>query len=275
MTKAYRYIQVAIILLLPSVNALAAIGGFDEPNTENMSVCGKSSKLEAASGDSLVDDTGQIYRLAGVKAPEIWDADSDYKSWPYSVEAQQALSNLTAQHSVTFYCEKKSKDRKGAFTAHAVRADDLWLQAELLKAGSVFYLPLPETEIGLEDLRHFETQARTEKRGLWAFDSYQTMPANDLETLKGRFGYFSIVQGKVHDIAKVGDTIFINFDEDWRSDFTIEVSNRTARLFEKAGRDLFEIEGKAIEVRGWLDQKGGPRILLLAPSHLTLLDRGQ
>jgi len=277
MTKTYRYIQIAImlLLLLPSVTALAAIDRLEKLSTENMSICSQSSALEATSGDTLVDDAGQTYRLAGVKAPEIWDTDSDYKSWPYGLEAQQALSNLTAEQMVIFYCEKKSTDRNGALIAHAVRDDGLWIQAELLKAGSAFYFPLPEIEIGLDNLWHFEVQAKKRKQGLWAFDSYQTIPTNDLETLKGRFGYFSIVQGKVHDVAKVGDTIFLNFDEDWRRDFTIEVSGKTARLFEKMSQDLFELEGKSVEVRGWLDQKGGPRILLLAPSHLTLLDGEQ
>ncbi len=65
---------------------------------------------------------------------------------------------------------------------------------------------------------------------------------------------------------------YLNFGEDWKTDFTIYLSPRTRRLFEREGLDIEDFEGHVVRVRGWLDSYNGPEIEATHPEQIEVLD---
>ena len=65
---------------------------------------------------------------------------------------------------------------------------------------------------------------------------------------------------------------YLNFGEDWRSDFTIALDARTRRLFEAEAIDLKAYEGRRLRVRGWLKSRNGPMIEVTHPEQIELLE---
>jgi len=51
---------------------------------------------------------------------------------------------------------------------------------------------------------------------------------------------------------QVGGRIYLNFGDDWRTDFTVSVAPVDNDLFEEAGIDLLSLAGQRIRIRGWL-----------------------
>ena len=63
-----------------------------------------------------------------------------------------------------------------------------------------------------------EAQARAAKHGLWADDTYAVLTPDNAE--KGLNGW-AIVEGTVRANAMAGNTVYLNFGQDWRKDFTV------------------------------------------------------
>ena len=51
---------------------------------------------------------------------------------------------------------------------------------------------------------------------------------------------------------QVGGRIYLNFGDDWRTDFTVSVAPGDNNLFEEAGINLLSLAGQRIRIRGWL-----------------------
>jgi hypothetical protein len=73
-------------------------------------------------------------------------------------------------------------------------------------------------------------------------------------------GQFALVEGKVVSVREAGTTIYLNFGRRWTQDFAVTISRRVGAAFEAAGIALKSLENKRIRVRGWVEQRGGPRI---------------
>ncbi|TNE63500.1 MAG: thermonuclease family protein [Alphaproteobacteria bacterium] len=257
---------IAALLFLALARPLWAAPALD---TAALDPCGDAVAEAALDGARFRATDGRIIRLALVKAPELWGADGTYRNWPYATEARDALMARLKGQALTLFCEGPKTDRQGDIVAHVMLPDGVWLQGDLAEAGTVFVFPRPTRRTGLADLYAAEAVARAARRGLWAFDNLQPVDA----TGKGvRTGWFQLVEGTVVKAERVGVTVFLNFGDDWRSDFTAEIPVNTLRYYEKAGLDPLSLAGRRIEVRGWIDFKAGPRLLLQGPGQIRILD---
>ena len=114
-----------------------------------------------------------------------------------------------------------------------------------------------------------ERQARAARRGIWGLRFYRTRAAEEA----GRWlGGFELVEGRVLAVGLVRRRAYLNFGEDWRSDFTIALDPETRRLFEAEGIDLKAYEGRRLRVRGWLKSRNGPMIEVTHPEQIELLE---
>ena len=163
--------------------------------------------------------------------------------------------------------------RYGALLAHVMRTDGAWLQERLVGAGRAVVMPVYETDTGrLALLKDAERQARENRAGVWAGEADFLHCADDA---RGAFDGFALVQGRLVDAARVRGTVYLNFGEDWRRDFTVKITNRTFRklpaAMQKALDDLIESDNPeaVIEARGWVHFEGGPMIEI---THAAQLD---
>ncbi len=253
------------ILILTAPAALANDYVFD---TKGLADCGTTTAAGTLGGARFTTPEGLTVKLALVKAPEFWEPSSEYTSWPHALEAKKHLMNTLRGHTVTLFCEGQKTNRLGELVAHVVMPDGSWLQHTLVRDGYVFVFPGPTRRRGLDALYEAELEARADKKGLWIFKNLQPVAATGNSV---KAGWFQIVEGVVVDAAKVRDTIFLNFGDDWRTDFTVEVPALTARYFERIGLDPLSLEGQHIEVRGWIDFKSGPRLLLQGPGQIRII----
>ncbi len=82
---------------------------------------------------------------------------------------------------------------------------------------------------------------------------------------------FQLVEGRVATAANVRGRVYLNFGEDWKTDFTVLAPSSVRRMFEKKGIDLALLGGSVVRVRGWVKSWNGPMIELTHPEQLEIL----
>jgi micrococcal nuclease len=68
----------------------------------------------------------------------------------------------------------------------------------------------------------------------------------------------------------VRSNTYLNFGEDYKTDFTIVVPTRVKKLFEKNDIILNDLKNKNIIVRGWLKYYNGPSMDITHPEQLVI-----
>lgn len=245
--------------------------------------CGEGQMHEILSGDRLRLISGETVALAEIKAPEFWPDGSPYKSWPYAAQAKAALRAATTGKTLSLFCASKRQNHQGDIVAHVrlgAAKDGSWLQHTLVQNGHAYFMPHSHRSKAADDLRTAEATARQDKKGLWAYDALSVVRADSKDL---RPGWFQIIRGKVLSEKRLKGRTYLNFGDDWRKDFTVEIPKRLYRQFgagERATADQsatrFEpvqlgFEGRQIEVRGWVEWAGGPKIIIEHAAQLSLV----
>lgn len=75
--------------------------------------------------------------------------------------------------------------------------------------------------------------------------------------------HYRIVTGVVASVTIKPKQAYINFGEDWKTDFTIYIPQETLKQMD--ADQLQALEGKRVRVRGNIRSYGGPRIVLYDP----------
>jgi endonuclease YncB( thermonuclease family) len=259
-----KHLLILMVICIAAVPCQAEAVPFD---TTGLKPCGTVTATRAIGGARFETPDGDVIKLALVKAPELWEKGAPYRSWPHAVEARDALAALIRDRELTLYCESDRLNRLGEIVAHVLDGDT-WLQAQQVAGGHVFIFPSPTRRRGIDTLYRLEDIARQNRTGLWAYDNLQPIT---VDSRRLQPGMLRIVTGRVLKADKVGDTVYLNFGADWRTDFTIEVPAAAQRHFERRGLDPLSLGGKTVEVRGWVDWKAGPRILIQGPGQIRLL----
>lgn len=233
----------------------------------SLTPCGSFEVARVVSGDELEQADGTRLLLAAIKAPEMWQPDDQYRSWPHANESQEHLARLVGGSSLALFCEGERETFDGKTIAHALTGNGHWLQHELVVQGSVLVLPRPSHQAGLDTLYAAESIARQRDVGLWNKLDLMVSADDDIQT-----GSLKLVTGKVLSANRVANRVYLNFGEDWQRDFTVEIPRRAVRFFEEASIDPLELNGKTVEARGWVTWRGGPHMLIDGPGQLTIAE---
>ncbi len=240
--------------------------------------CGSGRVNVVISGDQIELADNSKIKLDLILAPKLWQTESPYRSWPYAREAKVYLEGLINDKITNFYCDKKIRNFLSIQKSHLILQNNIWIQHEMIKSGHAILYPNSSSHYtgsdGYKTLQKLEQIARIENKGLWALKSYQTIPADDIDTLSKRTGQFLFVQGKVLRAEAVGKVIYLNFGKNWRKDFTVEITSKIKEQLQKINIAPLTLHNKTIEVRGWIDYKAGPRLELLSSSHLNIISEG-
>jgi hypothetical protein len=94
--------------------------------------------------------------------------------------------------------------------------------------------------------------------------------SDDLAGLLARSGRFTVSEGKVLSVRESGGTIYINFGRMWSRNLTVTILRRNMRSFEAAGMDPKKLEGARVRVRGWVEERSGPRIEAVGPEQIEI-----
>jgi hypothetical protein len=118
-----------------------------------------------------------------------------------------------------------------------------------------------------------EAPARQNKGGLWADSAYAIRASDDLPGLLDRRGRFTVAEGKVVSVRESGGTIYVNFGRVWSRNLTVTILGRNRRAFEAAGIDPKKLKGARLRVRGFIEERGGPRIDAARPEQIEIAAR--
>ena len=241
---------------------------------EQLEVGARHRVTEIVDGDTLFLSDGREVRLVGLQAPKLPLGRPDFEPWPLSDAAKAELSRLTLGKAVTLAYGGRPVDRHGRMLAHlyldaAAEADDTWVQGRMLQAGMARVYSFADNRALTAAMYAREDAARRQRRGIWDHPFYQVRGTNELDAL---IDTFQIVKARVRDVAQVNGRVYLNFGADWRTDFTVSLAPRTARLFAREGVDVMAYEGKRVQVRGWLERYNGPLIEATHPEQIRKLD---
>jgi hypothetical protein len=216
--------------------------------------------VEVADGGSLVLADGRHVDLASILAPRAHE--------PMGDQARRHIESAVTHKTLSLAFDNRTTDRHGALVAH-VFVDGVWLQQSLVASGLARVRTHHDTAACAAPLLAGEAAARQAKRGLWREPVYRLRKPEELEA---DIGTYQIVEGRVTSVATSRGRTFVNFGDDYRSDFTITISARDRRRLAKDGIDPATWVQKQVRVRGWLSRLNGPEVELTHAAQIQIIE---
>jgi endonuclease YncB( thermonuclease family) len=239
-------------------------------------------------GRSFVLDDGREIRLAGIEVPlPPGSGETGARAEATRVASQAALAaleSIVAGQSVELRASGAADDRYGRMLAHAyvVRGGARRSVAhEMLARGFARF----SAQIGnltgkntgdrpcAAELLGRERSAREAKLGLWGEPYYGIVGAENGADLVAERGHFTVVEGKVLSVRESGSIIYVNFGRRWSETLTVTILKRNERNFTAAGLEPKKLENRRVRVRGWVEERSGPRIEATRPEQIEIAER--
>ncbi len=217
-------------------------------------------------GDTFVLEDGTHVRMLGINTPE--KARGGKPAQEGSKEATIATTQLIKGKIVKLVFDDNRTDRYGRTLAHTYLPDGTWVNRELVARGLAHVYSFPDNRSLLNELLEAETIARSKKLGLWKQKDWQVLEAIPTPP-KSFVGKYRLVRGIPIKAVTIGDTIYLNFEDNWRTDFTIEIPTSTLPLFKSAGiNPLTDYIGKEVIARGRIKPVNGILVTVNHPEQI-------
>ncbi len=264
-----------MIGLLGVLAALTALRTQAEERTGISSPCNLETFATGSVG-SVVDgrtfllDDGRAVRVAAIEVPRNDDADAR------TAAAKAALGKLLTGHQVMLKRLGPASDRYGHLVAQVFvirEGSEQWIEQDMIAAGQARVGARVGDRACAAALLAAERLAREAKLGLWADPSYALRRADNAIELLGERGHFTVVEGKVLSVRETGGTIYINFGRVWSRNLTVTILKRNERAFAAAGIEPKKLESRRVRVRGWIEERSGPRMEAARPEQLEMADQ--
>jgi endonuclease YncB( thermonuclease family) len=214
-------------------------------------------------GKTFTDYKGNTYTLSSL--------DIGFDKQNYAMQSKELLDYLIKDQTLIIFKTKKDnigrQNRLGHTIVHAVReTDKTWIQATLLANGLA---RVRTTEFNPEQsttLLQHEATANKSNKGIWNDDAYKTLnPTTAIDNI----GAFHVIEGTIKKVATTKNNIYLNFGDNWKTDFTIGIAPNVRRSLSKKNINAQEWAHKKVRVRGWIRSYNGPYIEL---SHIEQIE---
>lgn len=268
--KTLLFAMLAAIFLYSSSPSLSQSVDATLSDPSHLLSYGVFDVVSVVDGDTLTLADGREVRLTGIQAPKLPLGRRNFTAWPLAADSKRTLERLVSGRSVQLYTDGNGQDRYRRILAHVVRSDGLWIQGNMIERGLARVYTFPDNHRLAEALLARERTARQAAKGIWALP-YYAIRSTDPAPLTNDVGTFQLLSGTVVDVAKVRSRTYLNFGEDYRSDFTISIDRKASPLFDAAGFDLDSLKGRSILVRGWVKNFNGPLIDVTHPEQIEIL----
>jgi len=216
-------------------------------------------------GRTLKLADGQEVRLVGIEFPGT------------AAGAQKngaVLSQLVLDRDVMVRGPNAKPDRYGRLVAFVFAGDATnSVQNLLLDQGAAAFsgdIADSDNKSCAMELQAHETAARQARRGLWA-DAAAIKNTERPDDILPWIGQFVVAEGKIASVREAGGTIYVNFSRRWTEGFAVTISRRMIRRFDAWGIALKTLENRTVRVRGFVEQRTGPRIEVLGPGQIELV----
>lgn len=151
------------------------------------------------------------------------------------------------------------------------------LQEQLLKAGVAIFAPGHAGAECADALRAAETQASLARAGLWGETSPRLVySAAAPKSFSDASGHYVIARGRIVSLGKTRSTRYLNFGKYWKTDFTVTLKasaeDDVNAALGRSGWTLDALEGQVVEIRGSVQERDGPSMVLRHPEQLVVLN---
>ena len=185
------------------------------------------------------------------------------------------LNDWLREQELFLHAAGRLKDRHNQILAHAfIKRDQkkYWLQAHFVSNGIALVSAQRTIKDCTIELLRREHEAEKKSQGFWDKPSgFKVQAATKLDELnKAAQGSFQIIEGKIIDTGSSYKNIFLNFDRDRYTDFTVLIEKRLLKLKHQKWPKISSLKGKTVRVRGWLDHWRGPMIRLETPEMIEI-----
>lgn len=238
----------------------------------NLDDAGTGAVVDILAADTLLLEDGRAVRLIGALPPRTntrWSKALDVEG-----QIRKALKKLVLGHKVSLRFGGRRRDRYGRLLAHIFlerNGRQIWLQGKLVEDGLAVAYSFADNRACMAELQQREVAARKTEAGFWKRGLFSVRDARNPSSLRGLIHSYQIVEGEVHEVAEVRGRIYVNFDRNWRTDFTATLTSRNRKTFPDNGARLLALKGKRVRIRGWLRWRNGPEIRLTHPEQVEIL----
>jgi micrococcal nuclease len=221
----------------------------------------KATVSEVADSRSLRLADGRTIHLAGIEPFGLLTSDPD----PMEADLRRRMIELVENREIDVQIVATEPDRYGRFSA-MVAFEGLLLQEAIAREGLAIAFAGGDALPCFDRIIAAETEARGKHRGFWTGELPQARP----EALASRIGSFAIFEGRVVSVGNRRSRTYLNFGFRWSEDVTAEIAAEDRELF-GGEAVLLALAGQRVRVRGFLEQKGGPMVVLRSPLQLEVL----
>ena len=224
-------------------------------------------------GRSFDLDDGRSVRLAAVEIPP-FHAEFDARATAGDA-ARRALQSILTGQRVELRHREPLTDRYGRAVAHVYVVGDgpeRNVAQDMLAGGYARVAAHVGDPSCAAELLALERSARRAKLGLWGEPYYGILGAQSGPELLTQRGRFTLVEGKVLSVREIGGTIYMNFGRRWSEALTVTISKRNERTFTAAGLPPKTLENRHVRVRGWVEERNGPRIEASRPEQIEKIE---
>jgi endonuclease YncB( thermonuclease family) len=234
------------------------------------------SVVSVSDGRTFLLDDGREIRLAAIEVPQLPRPEDRKTPRTAGEAAKTALDKLLVGNKVVLKRLGPASDRYGHLVAHVFvdrEGSERWIERDMIAVGQARLGARVGDPACAVALLAAEKPAREAKLGLWGDPYYALRRADKAPELLASQGRFTVVEGKVLSVREVGATIYVNFGRVWSRNLTVTILKRNARAFARAGIEPKGLEGRRIRVRGWIEERGGPRMEATHPEQLEIADQ--
>ncbi|MBI5206515.1 MAG: thermonuclease family protein [Candidatus Firestonebacteria bacterium] len=216
-------------------------------------------------GDTILLNDGRKIRYIGMDTPEL----SINEQKKYAEEALNVNQNLLNNKKIEMQYDSVKNDIYGRTLAY-VYADNIMVNIELVRRGYALVYTFPPNVKHFKEFISGQKFARNNKKGLW--NNETLLPIDHTEADK-YIGKLCTVKGKVIEVYEGTKVILLNFDKNYKTDFTILIYKNNLSLFYSEGIDPLKYYiNKNVVTYGWIEEYNGPEIKVDNPFQIEVTD---
>jgi endonuclease YncB( thermonuclease family) len=245
---------------------LTAADGQAQPRDCDGASAAAVTAARVVDGRSFVVADGRDVRLAAIETVLPVPGDEDDARVAAAQAAKAALETLLLDREIDV--SVTGADRYGRLTAYVFAhapSGEVLVQRELVAAGHALVSPIPASPCR-SFLQAAEKQARARAAGLWGAAYSVVKQAADPADILADQGRFVLVHGKVASVRETAGVVYINFGQRWSNQFAATLLKRNEGAF--AAASLKALAGHTVEVRGWIEERGGPAMEVTRPEQI-------
>jgi endonuclease YncB( thermonuclease family) len=239
-------------------------------------VAGTGKVRAITDGRSFILEDGREIRLAAIEVPLAPAAAESGPRAEAGLAARAALESMLASQSVELRQNAAGANRYGRTLAMVYVMRDGAQQSaahEMLARGFARVAAHVGDRPCAEELLAQERGARRAKLGLWSEPYYVIAAAENGAQLAAERGRFTVAEGNVLSVRESAGAIYLNFGRRWSQALTVTISKRDERVFAAAGVEPKKLENRRVRVRGWVEERNGPRIEATRPEQIEIAER--